>query len=295
MRHDRHLVPPSNTGEEGPELYVTDMTGDRRAAKYRERLERARREARQRYRDHLTTVFALRGVAEPGEVADATINALTEWRYVDTGEHCRCSCHTRLPESDLHDYGFGCVCARPSEDRRRAFDEWRNGIAAFWRSIEGQRIKAAEQAAEAELQAWLALQNGVSVHSHDGLAPEQWRGEVDGHSFYFRERHDEWRIELDLRPSGRFVRAIADTDNGGAIRYQEQEVDEGDVIAHGTIAAEGYGATSVERAQFIVETIQIHLDRQACTHHLDELSSIEAILGTKALWCPACGTRLGRR
>lgn len=34
--------------------------------------------------------------------------------------------------------------------------------------------------------------------------PEEWHGEVDGHSFYFRERHDEWRIVLDLRPSGRF-------------------------------------------------------------------------------------------
>jgi hypothetical protein len=46
------------------------------------------------------------------------------------------------------------------------------------------------------------------VHSHGGLTPEEWRGEVDGHSFYFRERHDEWRIEVDLRPSGRFIRAV---------------------------------------------------------------------------------------
>ncbi|MDT5171097.1 MAG: hypothetical protein QOD02_4438 [Mycobacterium sp.] len=69
----------------------------------------------------------------------------------------------------------------------------------------------------------------------------------------------------------------------------------GDVIAHNTTAAEGYGTTPVERAQFIVDTIRIPLGRQACTHHLDELSSIEAILGTEALWCPACGTRLGRR
>ena len=39
-----------------------------------------------------------------------------------------------------------------------------------------------------------------------GFAPEQWYGSVDGHRFSFRERHDEWRIELDLRPSGRFAR-----------------------------------------------------------------------------------------
>jgi hypothetical protein len=200
-------VPPSNTVGEGPELYVTDFSGGG-AAEYRERIERARSEARRRYRDHLAAVFDAQGVAEPAELADAALDALTVWRYIDGGERCRCSCHPRLPESDLHDYGFGCVCARTPEDRRRAFDEWRNGLEALWRSPEGQRIKAAEQAAEAELQAWLAEQTGVIVRSHGGLAPEQWRGEVDGHSFYFRERHDEWRIELDLRPSGRVVRGI---------------------------------------------------------------------------------------
>jgi hypothetical protein len=130
------------------------------------------------------------------------------------------------------------------------------------------------------------------VHSHGGLTPEEWRGEVDGHSFYFRERHDEWRIEVDLRPSGRFIRAIAGTDNDGAIRYQEREVNEGDVIACGTTAVEGYGTTPLKRAKFIVDTIRIHLARQACTHNRDALSSIEAILGTQVRWCPACGTRL---
>jgi hypothetical protein len=295
MRHDRDLVPPSNTGEEGSELYVTDMTGDRQAAKYRERLERARREARERYRNHLTPVFHLRGVADAGDLADATLDALTEWRYVDTGEHCRCSCHPRLPESDLHDYGFGCVCTRMPEDRRHAFRKWRNDIQAFWQSPEGQRIKAAERAAEVELEAWLALQEGVVVHSHGGITPEQWRGDVDGHSFYFRERDDQWAIEIDLRPSGRVLRVIDGTEDDGSIRYQQREVDEGDILATGTTAAEGYGSTPVERAQFIVDIIRIHLARQACTYHREDLSSIDAVLGAEALWCPACGTRLGRR
>lgn len=70
---------------------------------------------------------------------------------------------------------------------------------ASWRSPEGQQTKAAERAAEAELEAWLAAQPRVVVHSHGGLAPEQWPGEVDSRMFYFRERHDEWRIELNLR------------------------------------------------------------------------------------------------
>jgi hypothetical protein len=265
------------------------------AAEYRERIEHARREARRRYRDHLAAVFDRHGVAAHGELADAALDALTVWRYIDSGERCRCSCHPRLPENDLHDYGFGCVCTRSPEDRRHAFRKWRNDIQAFWRSPEGQRITAAERAAEVELEAWLAFQEGVVVHSHGGLVPEEWRGEVDGHSFYFRERYDEWCIELDLRPSGRFIRVADGTANGGTTRYQEREVDEGDVIAQGTPAAEGYGTTPVERAKFIVDTIRVHLRRQVCTHLLDELSLIEAMLGTGALWCPACGTRLAGR
>jgi hypothetical protein len=60
----------------------------------------------------------------------------------------------------------------------------------------------------------------------------------------------------------------------------------------GTTAVEGYGTTLLERAKCIVDTIRTHLDRQACTHHRDGRTSIEAVLGTAARWWPACGTRL---
>lgn len=281
--------------EEPAELYVTDFSNAPGADEYREALERARTEARRRYRDHLTTAFDLHGLPEPYALADVTLDALTVWRYIDTGERCRCSCHPRLPETDLHDYGFACICARTREDRRRAWEEWRDNIKAFWESPEGQQIRADEQAAEADLQAWLTVQQGVIIGSHGGLVPEQWDGEVDGHSFYFRERHGEWRIELDLRSSGRFARTIAGTDTDGTIHYKEKELDEGDVIARGTTDDHGYGTTPVERAQFIVDAIRVHLARQACTLHHGDLSSIEALLGTDITWCPACGTRLPNR
>jgi hypothetical protein len=257
-----------------------------------ERLEHARREAHRRYRDHLAAVFTRYRLADPGELADVALDALTVWRYVDGGERCRCACHPQLPDSDLHDYGFDCVCARPPEERRRAFQQWLDDIQAFWQSPDGQQIKATEQADVAELQAWLADQQGVVVHSHGGLCPEEWSGEVDGHSFYFRERDAEWRIEVDVRPSGRFIRTVVGTDDDDVTCYEERELDEGDVIAYGTIDVEGYGTTSLERAQFIIDTIRIELVRRACTLHHNDLSAIRAILGAAVRWCPACGTRL---
>ena len=93
-------------------------------------------------------------------------------------------------------------------------------------------------------------------------------------------------------PTGRFIRTVAGTDNDGATCYAERELDQGDVIARGTTDIEDYGTTPLERAQFIIDTIRIHLARQACTHHHDDLTSIQAVLGTPARWCPACGTRL---
>lgn len=113
----------------------------------------------------------------------------------------------------------------------------------FWRSPQGRRLQAAQQAAEAELRAWLVDQPGVVVHGHGGQVPEQWDGEVDGHSFYFRERGGEWDIELDLQE-------------------QQRSGTRGDLIASGTIAAEGYGESPRERAAFIVATIRDHLRRK---------------------------------
>jgi hypothetical protein len=78
----------------------------------------------------------------------------------------------------------------------------------------------------------------------------------------------------------------------GATRYEKRELDQGDVITYGTTDIVGYGTTPLEWAQFIVDAIRIHLVRQACTHHHDDLASIQGLLGSPARWCPACGTRL---
>ncbi|CAM3268279.1 hypothetical protein H7J08_12825 [Mycobacterium frederiksbergense] len=120
--------------------------------------------------------------------------------------------------------------------------------------------------------------------------PEQWRGDVDGHSFYFRERHDVWHIEIDLRPT--LIDVLDGHNDDGRSRLRQRLIEQGEVIATGTIDAADYGSTVVQRAQFIVTTIRDHLRRKACTHHLDNLDAITAALGTTIDWCPTCGIRL---
>lgn len=154
--------------------------------------------------------------------------------------------------------------ASPHPGRWRPAEVWQgflDDMNEFWQTPEGQRLQAAQQAEEADLQSWLADQPGVVVHDHNGYAPEQWKGEVDGRSFYFRERDTEWDIEIDLRPSGS-MRVVDGTDDDGATRYRQHEVIEGDVIATGTTSAAGYGDSPRERAEFIATTIREHLLRQ---------------------------------
>jgi hypothetical protein len=88
------------------------------------------------------------------------------------------------------------------------------------------------------------------------------------------------------------MRIVDGQNDDGTTRYRQHALERGDVIASGTIYADGYGATPAERAQFIVTTIRDHLRRKACAHHLDNLGAISTVLGAGVDWCPTCGVRL---
>lgn len=274
---------------------MTDDPGPLTATEHRERRERARVRARVRYLAYLSAVLGERGVANPADLAEALLAALTEWPDIDTGELCRCSCHPQLPSSDLHDFGFACNCSRTREQRRESFRQLIAGNHTYWQSPEGLQVRAADQIAQQELQAWLAQQQGVVIISHGGWEPEQWRGTVDGHSFCFRERGGVWDLEIDLRPTGEFMRIVDGHDEDGTTRYGELELERGEVIASGTVYIIGNKTNLVERAKFIVVTIRDHLVRADCTHQRDKLDAISEIIGTAARWCAVCGARLSSR
>ena len=225
---------------------------------------RQKEEAQRLYRERLLGVLSelARSPVDLDNQAAVILSALFAPVRADGGGPCPCSCHPRVPESDLHGYGFDCSCQWTAEERRRSFEAWAAGSDAYWASAEGQAVTDERAWEEAALAAWLDENPEVTVGSHGGMAPEQWWGDVDGRSFYFRERHDQWRIEVDLRPTGRFYQTWVGGDLDEGNSFEDREIHEGDVIAEGTTAAGGYGTTPVERARFITATIRAHLAQQ---------------------------------
>ena len=274
-----------------PELHVIKVASD--VERLAER-DRQRREGRQRYHDRLLAALPLLDeLPDLASRADAILDNLFIVTRRGEGDECHCSCHPHLPDNDLHDYGFACACQLTAEERRSSFAEWQASLDEYWESPAGRAQTAIRQAEEDELIARLGANPDVVVTTHGGLAPEQWRGSVDGHSFYFRERHGDWRIELDLRPSGHFYRAWTGGDLDDDANFEVRETDAGDVIAEGTTGAAGYGQTPVERARFIVDTIRVHLRRQHCeVHTAVEGADLEFCIARAYGWCPACGQRI---
>lgn len=194
------------------------------------------------------------------------------------------TCHAATVNGDdSENFGGGTGESRP---------QWHAVSYGFWRELRGQPIADAQ---DTELAGWLSAQPGVAIHGYGGFAPEHWTGDVDGHSFSFRERHGQWDIDIDHRPSGRLIQEMAGTEPDGTVTYRTRELQVGEHIAAGTVADASYGATAVDRAQFIVETIRTHLTRQSCSHYLDQLGAIDVLLGAPARWCPNCGARLPER
>lgn len=277
--------------DEEPELYIfrpPDLGEDWRAER-----DRQRAEARRRHLERMSGVLAFADTcaADLSTRAEAVLDGFFVTRHRESGEPCTCSCHPQLPETDQHEYGLDCHCQHTAEERRRSWEEWEAENDRYWASPEGLAIRAERAAERAALEAWVAADPGVVVSSHGGLAPEQWTGSVDGHSFYFRERHDHWRIELDRVPSGRFLEVWTGGLDDESNR-RTKEIEEGEAIAEGVAGGPTYGTTPVERAQFIVDTIRTHLYGLVCSVHGAERDEWELALGRPMRWCFACGSKM---
>ncbi|MGH9104812.1 MAG: hypothetical protein ACRDZX_03055 [Acidimicrobiales bacterium] len=133
--------------------------------------------------------------------------------------------------------------------------------------------------------------------------PEEEQAERDRQREGPRRRYRE-RVAAKLsdlgapagRPSGRFYRAWkgGDPDIDDEDSYELREDEEDDVVAEGSIVAEGYGSSPAERARFIVQTVRDHLRHQSCRRHAEGLPELASLLGREPAFCPSCGARLCR-
>jgi hypothetical protein len=249
------------------DLYVINFGGD---DEERSRRDQERRDADAtlwaRYARHLVETVDM------GEVeADLVISALFDHTYPD-GRECHCGCHPQL--STDHDDGFDCRCTWDDARRAEATAEWQAALSGPM-SSELREQTARESAAIAQ---WMAGQPGVDAERTSSAAPEQWKGMIDGHSFYFRERHGNWRIELDLAPNGHFANRFVTWGDDGEMVTEPVAMEDGTVIAEGVDTQ--LGESAVDHIAFIVQTIRDHLFAGQCRHE------------GSLFFCPACGKRM---
>lgn len=249
------------------DLYLVQFGDDDERARRRAEQEVERARIRRRYVERLIADADL-------DPASAERTAVVIFDHLeDDGTRCMCGCHPQL--SSWHEGGTDCRCTWSRERREAERHTW---LAELRDSEWAQEMRMRHEVEEREIREWLAGQVDVTAERSTSFAPEQWEGTVDHHSFYFRERHGEWRLELNLQPSGRFAQRLVDVDEHGRPVTEPKELTEGEVIAEGVDSA--LGSTPVEHLDFIVRTIREHVWRRSCTH--------EGAL----LYCPRCGARM---
>ncbi len=257
------------------DLYLFDFSGGQEERARRE-AERAAQRAQVRGR-YARRVMDLAGADEI--TADLVMAALFDHFDAD-GLECRWGNHPRLPDAGehSHDAGFDCPCTwddarreRGRQRRKQFWDEYRNSPEAIARQVE-------YDAELARIGEWVAAHEGVEAQRTSEYCPEQWEGTVDTHSFYFRERRGEWRIELDLEPNGHFARRVVGAGPDGKMITEPAELTSGTVIADGLESA--LGETAVHHLEFIVRTIREHLTGIRCAHE------------GAGNFCPTCGARV---
>ncbi|MGI8425053.1 MAG: hypothetical protein ACR2FO_00265 [Actinomycetota bacterium] len=254
------------------DMYLIDFSGGDEAKQWRAELEAKRERNYRRYLEHLMNAASLDRLT-----ATRVMDCLFRHNHTD-GSDCPCGCHPRLNDGDLHDSGFDCSCTWDEKKRKERSAKWLANLDAYWDSPEGRAISEQNKNEERAIKEWIAAQPGLEAERTTFACPEQWKGTVDGHSFYFRERHGTWRIEVDLEPTGDFANRVVDVDDSGEFATEPVPITAGEVIAEGV---EGeLGKTAIDHIDFIVRKIRDYVWGLSCDH-----------LGA-LFFCPKCGERM---
>ena len=255
------------------DLFVVNFGDDNERARRAAEREASRARVRGRYTE------LLRQSAGLDEASAQLAMAVLFDHFDERGEACLRSCHPKLPDEGdrSHDVCFDCPCTWNSERREREkaksqdfWDEWHNGPEAEARRVASDLERGA-------VQEWISAPPGVEAKQTGSACPETWEGRIDGRSFYFRERHGLWSIEIDLEPNGRFANRFVGTSDDGEMVTEPVELTSGEVIAEG--AETDLHGNPVDHLRFIVDTVRTYLRQSSCTHP------------KAARYCPEYGAR----
>lgn len=192
-------------------------------------------------------------------------------RDVEAAMVCGCTCHPTV--ADLHRGGITCPCQLTPEERqeKRAAAM---AVLARLSEAEAEQYEQARHAREIAVRA-RAEELDVEITSWGGMAPYVLRGVVDGRAFFFRERHDVWRVE------------IAGDDHPGSDPWTNRD-DDSIVVAEGVSdiydrATDTDVFYDVVVLDIAVDSVRTFLQRRTCLHEGAET------------YCPRCGVAMNRR
>lgn len=186
-------------------------------------------------------------------------------RDIEAALACQCSCHPRV--SAIHGGGATCPCQLSSEERAERVEEAFKILLTLREPDDERSEREATFAA-------CAAALGVEIRSYGGMAPFTIHGVVDGRAFWFRERHDLWRVEIapDEQP-------LADLEQVHA--FSVIVVGEG-----GSEDLEQGNAFDVAALQVACDAVRLFLLRRECVHETHLLG------GAAARFCGACGVEI---
>ncbi len=212
-------------------------------------------------------VAAKRAVSHP--LRRAAILAGPPLRDVDAAVECRCSCHPRTCDVDLHDGGQSCSCQDTDEQREARRKAFRDAWSALTDDFAEEHGFHEERQRLFDIE---AADLGVEARIEIQAAPFVIVGTCDGRGFYLRERHGTYRVTI-----------AADEDPGSDPWTAEPTESSIDVAGGDDDELVRDGRFSPAAAlRIAVAAVRTALARNICVHQ--EVGS--------GPYCPACGAPL---
>lgn len=191
-------------------------------------------------------------------------------RDIDKAADCRCSCHPSPASPSLHEGGARCPCQLTEAERAELWDrvfEYTDEEAEALERREKEEDEARAQLAEAAAE--LDVDTGVECWAY----PFVVAGTCDGRSFFLRERHGHWRVEVAADPSC--------TDLWGTSGAPGIEIAAGSAA---DLCDAGRDASPVVALRLAVRAVRLSGLRDRCSHEVPSEESHQ--------FCRRCGTPL---